>query len=93
VQAQIKEGNSMNAMHVMTDWFCQVDIHFNYKKHLIKWITILDYFFTLEDSRDTVYREPVSAHPEYLNKRIEKAKAVFWIGMGIAFALLLSQLQ
>ena len=83
----------MNTISLITNWFCQVDLHINYRKSLLKWITIAAYFLTPEDSRDTVYREPVSAHIEYLPENAGKIKTGVWIVFGMLIALLISRLQ
>jgi hypothetical protein len=61
--------------------------------HHSKWLVIVKYFMTPEDSRDTVYTEPLSEHPEFLSQRIKNIKLGFWILLALLFAYLVSTLQ
>lgn len=57
------------------------------------WLEIARYLVTPEDSRDTVYTEPISSHPEYLTPRIKQVKMGCWILVSLLIAWAISRLQ
>ncbi len=67
-------------------------MHLN-KYTFLKWGHIAEYFFTPEDSEDTVYHEPDTHHPEDLPVHARIEKTIFWIVTALLLAFLLAKLQ
>ncbi len=83
----------MMTMNFMTAWICQVDSQRKLRVAFVKWLRFGQYLLMPEDSRDSVYREPTSTHPDDLPRCAATIKFIICVALALAMAVAISRLQ
>ena len=63
------------------------------REHLGKWLKVVTYFLTPEDSSVTVYRVPFSKEIQHMPHYVGQLKAMFWMVIAFLVAMGIAQLH
>ncbi len=63
------------------------------RAYLDKWLKVVAYFLTPEDSSVTVYRVPVSREIQHMPHVVGLFKAIFWMVIALLVAMGIARLR